>query len=80
MKIVNKLHSVTFFLEQLNDDVKEKALINFNNRFKNKKKYNDVFVCSIQEAISVAFEWNETPEGFIYWSNILNNYNHATHI
>jgi len=66
--------TVEYWLNKLELQHKDKALTNYK-KFQgeiNGRKYTESN--SIHGAISVAFSWNMSPEGWEYWMEVYNYY------
>lgn len=61
-----KLYSTWF--KELDEDIRNKAIINSVNNRTNLKKEKDI---SLSESLCGAFIWSETPEGHMFWKKIV---------
>lgn len=61
------------WLRRLPDDIREKAMTNYRNGYRNRNEYDypkNPKVDSLSEAISDAFYWYDTTEGNDFWEKI----------
>jgi hypothetical protein len=60
------MRPVRLVLAELPPTIREKALKNLNPNFKGYRPY----VESIADAVEFSFDWEDSPEGFDFWSGI----------
>lgn len=77
-----KLETTSYWLKTIEDkEIREKALNNYKNCFAGygldvlDDKDEDKDEPSFNSALSGAFVWSDTPEGFYFWNNFVNTLN-----
>lgn len=62
---MNKTKTIRGWLQELPDGYRERALRNYDPNYHDGSSVN-----SLSYAISVAFDWEDAPEGYDFWSAV----------
>lgn len=60
-------------LEQLPSPYNEKALSQFDQEFFDKRSSPTAFINTPRDVLAVAFDWENSEEGYEYWYNVYKN-------
>lgn len=63
------MKKISEWLKELPSPIREKALTNFKN-----KKFSDIKVSELSNAIFQAFNWRSSPEKWKYWDKVYDKY------
>lgn len=65
------MKTIKDWLQELPEDIKEKALLNYSTEDPSKEDDNYDLM---SEALFCAFVWSGTPEGHDFWENLYHSY------